>query len=90
MVHYFQVDNCQGAPHVDIYSASWGPTDDGKRLEGPGHLATQALQAVVAGGREFGHLHGRNGKGYALPCLVDLNNQIYLRLGCWEWKRCRG
>lgn len=24
-----------GNQHIDIYSASWGPRDDGKRLEGP-------------------------------------------------------
>jgi len=23
---------------VDVYSASWGPTDDGKTLDGPGKL----------------------------------------------------
>ena len=29
--------------HVDIYSASWGPNDDGKTVEGPGRLAQAAL-----------------------------------------------
>jgi len=28
---------------VDIYSASWGPPDDGKHLGGPGKFASQAL-----------------------------------------------
>ena len=28
---------------VDIYSASWGPPDDGKHIGGPGKLALQAL-----------------------------------------------
>jgi hypothetical protein len=28
--------------HVDIYSASWGPDDDGKTVDGPGELATRA------------------------------------------------
>ena len=29
--------------HIDIYSASWGPNDDGKTVEGPGKLATKAF-----------------------------------------------
>ena len=29
--------------HIDIYSASWGPNDDGKTVEGPGTLAQMAL-----------------------------------------------
>uniref|UniRef100_A0A8C8C1E2 Neuroendocrine convertase 1 n=1 Tax=Oncorhynchus tshawytscha TaxID=74940 RepID=A0A8C8C1E2_ONCTS len=30
--------------HVDIYSASWGPNDDGKTVEGPGRLASKAFE----------------------------------------------
>jgi hypothetical protein len=30
--------------HIDIYSASWGPTDDGESLDGPDPLAVQALE----------------------------------------------
>ncbi|XP_030326454.1 neuroendocrine convertase 1 isoform X2 [Strigops habroptila] len=41
--------------HVDIYSASWGPNDDGKTVEGPGRLAQKAF--------EYGIKKGRNGKG---------------------------
>lgn len=29
--------------HVDIYSASWGPEDDGKTVDGPGPLARRAF-----------------------------------------------
>lgn len=32
---------------VDIYSASWGPNDDGKTLDGPGRLAREALERGV-------------------------------------------
>lgn len=32
------------ANHVDIYSASWGPNDDGKTVEGPGRLAQKAFE----------------------------------------------
>uniref|UniRef100_A0A8C5KKV9 Neuroendocrine convertase 1 n=1 Tax=Jaculus jaculus TaxID=51337 RepID=A0A8C5KKV9_JACJA len=41
--------------HVDIYSASWGPNDDGKTVEGPGRLAQKAF--------EYGVRQGRQGKG---------------------------
>uniref|UniRef100_A0A4W3K9N4 Neuroendocrine convertase 1 n=2 Tax=Callorhinchus milii TaxID=7868 RepID=A0A4W3K9N4_CALMI len=41
--------------HVDIYSASWGPNDDGKTVEGPGRLAQRAF--------EYGIQKGRGGKG---------------------------
>ncbi|KAI8905793.1 peptidase S8/S53 domain-containing protein [Powellomyces hirtus] len=40
---------------IDIYSSSWGPDDDGKSLDGPGYLATAALEAGV--------MTGRNGHG---------------------------
>ncbi|RVE44747.1 hypothetical protein evm_010599 [Chilo suppressalis] len=40
---------------VDIYSASWGPNDDGRTVEGPGRLANQAF--------ERGITKGRGGKG---------------------------
>ncbi len=29
--------------HIDIYSSSWGPNDDGKTVDGPGKLAKQAF-----------------------------------------------
>ena len=33
---------------VDVYSASWGPSDDGETVEGPGRLAQRAfLQGVT-------------------------------------------
>ncbi|XP_032514726.2 neuroendocrine convertase 1-like [Danaus plexippus] len=40
---------------VDIYSASWGPNDDGETVEGPGRLAMEAFKRGVQ--------MGRNGKG---------------------------
>lgn len=30
--------------YIDIYSASWGPDDDGKTVDGPGRLAKQAFE----------------------------------------------
>jgi len=38
--------------HIDIYSASWGPDDDGATVDGPGHLATTAFMTGVAKGRQ--------------------------------------
>lgn len=40
---------------VDIYSSSWGPTDDGRSLEKPGVLAQEAIQRGIK--------EGRGGKG---------------------------
>lgn len=37
--------------HIDIYSASWGPDDDGKTVDGPGQLATAAFIEGVTLGR---------------------------------------
>jgi proprotein convertase subtilisin/kexin type 1 len=36
---------------VDIYSASWGPNDDGKTVDGPGRLAVESLERGVTKGR---------------------------------------
>ena len=41
--------------HIDIYSSSWGPNDDGKTVDGPGKLASKAFTDGVA--------YGRNGLG---------------------------
>lgn len=38
-----------------IYTNSWGPIDDGRRLEGPGRLAAAAIESGIT--------NGRNGKG---------------------------
>uniref|UniRef100_A0AAY4DEQ1 Neuroendocrine convertase 2 n=1 Tax=Denticeps clupeoides TaxID=299321 RepID=A0AAY4DEQ1_9TELE len=40
---------------IDIYSASWGPTDDGKTVDGPRELTLQAMADGVN--------KGRSGKG---------------------------
>lgn len=52
-----------GAPDVHIYSASWGPVDDARRLEGPGHLSREVLEASVRGSPLHPQLHGRGGLG---------------------------
>jgi len=40
---------------IDIYSCSWGPSDDGKTRENPGRLARLAMEECVS--------EGRGGKG---------------------------
>ena len=40
---------------IDIYSSSWGPNDDGRTVEGPGTLASEAFIKGIT--------EGRNGKG---------------------------
>ncbi|XP_035752459.1 proprotein convertase subtilisin/kexin type 4 [Egretta garzetta] len=37
--------------HIHIYSASWGPEDDGKTVDGPGVLARKAFYRGVTKGR---------------------------------------
>ncbi|XP_065278423.1 proprotein convertase subtilisin/kexin type 4 [Emys orbicularis] len=37
--------------HIHIYSASWGPEDDGKTVDGPGLLALEAFYKGIANGR---------------------------------------
>ncbi|XP_069944853.1 furin-like protease kpc-1 isoform X3 [Cherax quadricarinatus] len=37
---------------VDVFSASWGPMDDGTKVEGPGRLAKQAFLEGVTKGRD--------------------------------------
>ncbi|XP_075681375.1 furin-like protease 1 isoform X3 [Dermatophagoides pteronyssinus] len=41
--------------HIHIYSASWGPDDDGRTVDGPGKMAVKAF--------ENGIRNGRGGKG---------------------------
>lgn len=40
--------------HIDIYSASWGPDDDGRTVDGPAKLTRKAFEKGIKEGR-----HGR-------------------------------
>ena len=33
--------------YIDIYSASWGPDDDGQTVDGPGQLTLKAIEEGV-------------------------------------------
>jgi len=51
-----------------IFNNSWGPADDGRRLGGPGHLTSKALELGTLKGREgLGSIYvwaGGNGRQY--------------------------
>lgn len=54
--------------HIHIYSASWGPDDNGKTVDGPGEMATKAFIDGVTNGRQglgsiFVFASGNGGKG---------------------------
>lgn len=68
--------------HIDIYSGSWGPSDNGQVVDGPKRLASQALERGVKYGRKGkGALYiWANGNGGALGdnCNCDgYVNSIY-------------
>ena len=50
---------------IDIYSASWGPTDDGKTVDGPRELT---LQAMADGVNKVRLRHTRSAEGYIIMC----------------------
>ena len=39
--------------HIDIYSASWGPEDDGKTVDGPGTNLLKPSTFVLRHQRDF-------------------------------------
>ncbi len=41
-----------GMDQVDVMSCSWGPQDDGKRLEGPGSVTKRAFENAAVSGRK--------------------------------------
>ena len=61
--------------HIDVYSASWGPEDDGKTVDGPGPLAKRAfLNGVVRGRHGKGSIFvwaSGNGGRYSDNCNCD-------------------
>ena len=64
--------------HIDIYSASWGPEDDGKTFDGPGPLAREAFYRGIKQGRGgkgniFVWASGNGGSRYVLMLLPFFN-----------------
>ncbi|VVC36833.1 Hypothetical protein CINCED_3A020314 [Cinara cedri] len=68
--------------YIDIYSASWGPEDDGETVDGPGPLAKRAFVNGVTSGRQgkgsiFVWASG-NGGHHTDSCNCDgYTNSIY-------------
>ncbi|XP_059609032.1 furin-like protease 2 [Phlebotomus argentipes] len=68
--------------HIDIYSASWGPEDDGSTVDGPGPLARRAFIYGVTSGRQgkgsiFIWASGNGGR-YTDSCNCDgYTNSIF-------------
>lgn len=68
--------------HIDVYSASWGPDDNGKTVDGPGHLAAQAFVNGVRNGRKgrgsiFVWASGNGGKKFDNCNCDGYTNSIY-------------
>uniref|UniRef100_A0A6I8SHP8 Proprotein convertase subtilisin/kexin type 5 n=1 Tax=Xenopus tropicalis TaxID=8364 RepID=A0A6I8SHP8_XENTR len=68
--------------HVHIYSASWGPDDDGKTVDGPASLAREAFEnGIRTGRRGFGSVYvwaSGNGGRSRDHCSCDgYTNSIY-------------
>ena len=68
--------------HIDIYSASWGPDDNGEVVDGPGKLARKAfIEGVTFGRKGKGSIFiwaSGNGGRYDDTCSCDgYVNSIY-------------
>lgn len=57
--------------HIHIYSASWGPEDDGKTVDGPARLAEEAFFRGVS------QVRGAPG-----PALVT-RHSLWQQAACW-------
>lgn len=68
---------------IDIYSASWGPTDDGKTVDGPRNAT---MRAIVRGVNEvsFEPSHQKV-SALMLPVLGTTRVGKHLCLGLWWW-----
>ena len=71
--------------HIDIYSNSWGPYDDGIIVDGPGRLALTALEQGVRTVRIWG-----NAKASHIFLIGQRRERFYLCLGSWKWRGCKG
>lgn len=68
--------------HIDIYSASWGPDDDGRTVDGPGELAMRAfIEGVTKGRRGKGSIFiwasGNGGRDHDNCNCDGYTNSIY-------------
>ncbi|XP_050403220.2 furin-like protease kpc-1 isoform X2 [Patella vulgata] len=68
--------------HIDIYSASWGPDDDGRVVDGPGPLAKKAfIDGITLGRNKKGSIYvwaSGNGGNAQDSCNCDgYTNSVY-------------
>ncbi|KAM6119639.1 LOW QUALITY PROTEIN: furin [Pterocles gutturalis] len=67
--------------HIHIYSASWGPEDDGKTVDGPARLAEEAFFRGVSQGRGVGSIFvwasGNGGREHDSCNCDGYTNSIY-------------
>lgn len=74
-----------------IYTNSWGPNDDGRRLEGPGSLTLRAMEDAVNTGRNGrGSIYvwaGGNGKSGGDNCNYDgyANSRFTITIGAIDY-----
>lgn len=74
-----------------IYTNSWGPNDDGRRLEGPGSLTLRAMEDAVTNGRNGrGSIYvwaGGNGRGSTDNCNYDgyANSRFTITIGAVDY-----
>ena len=74
-----------------IYSNSWGPNDDGRRLEKPGRLTLSAMLDSVTNGRDGkGSIYvwaGGNGKSAGDNCNYDgyANSRFTIAIGAVDY-----
>ena len=66
---------------VDIYSASWGPDDDGQTVDGPGKLAKKAFldgttRVSWTGDTDFGNTEGPDLQNYCSNASFKLHTCI--------------
>ena len=69
--------------HVEIYSASWGPDDNGLVVDGPGPLAKKAFENGIQFVRENGFFKTTK---ISLIFLGSRRKRIDFCLGQWKWR----
>jgi len=75
-----------------IYTNSWGPNDDGKRLEGPGRLTLTAMENSISTGRQGkGSIYvwaGGNGRTKGDDCNYDgyANSRFTIAIGAVDYQ----
>ena len=70
--------------HIDIYSSSWGPSDDGTTVDGPGTLAKKAFDDGVTK-VICNKYYGTESHDFVITGSKWVG--IYLCMGSREWRQ---